>query len=117
MKGILKKVELKEFKTEDGRKFKKVIFVCDCIDDKNEVRTLKGSYSEDFAKKYFAYCNVKTKDLIGKTVGVVCAKKTFESEDGETRIYNYIKFLNVLDEEGKEIIMPKDGEDNSDLNF
>ena len=116
MKGILKKVELKEFKAQSGAKFKKLCFVCDVIDDKKEVKTLKGDFSEDFARKYFKYCNVKTKDLIGKEVECVIAKKSFES-DGETKTFNYIKFMNVLNEDGKAIIMPKDEDGNSELDF
>ena len=71
MKATLKKIELKELKTKDGKKFNKVEFTCDVkIDDKGTIKTLKGNYSEDYAKHYFKYCGVLTKDLMGKEVDV-----------------------------------------------
>ena len=117
MKGKLKKIELKEFKTKDGKKtFKKVEFTCDVfIDDKGIIKTLKGSYSEDFARRYFAFCGVKSKDLIGKDVECVISKRAYENDKGEERAVNFIRFLNVLDHEGNPIIMPKD--DIEDLDF
>lgn len=116
MKGILKKIELKEYTTKDNKKkFKKVEFTCDVkIDEKGNIKTLKGSYGEEFARKYFEYCNVKTKDLIGKEVECVTSKKSFE-KDGETKIVTYIKFLNVLDKDGNVIIMPKDSQQELDF--
>lgn len=117
MKGILKRIELKEYATKDNKKkFKKVEFVCDVkIDDKGNIKTLKGSYGEEFARKYFEYCNVKTKDLIGKEVECVTAKRTYTNSDGETKIVTYIKFLNVLDKDGNIIIMPKDTQQELDF--
>lgn len=117
MKGTLKKIELKEYNTKDNkRSFKKVEFVCDVqINDNGTIKTLKGSYSEDFARKYFAYCNVKTKDLIGQTVNCVISKKAYENDKGEERIINFIRFLNVLDKNGNPIIMPKDGQETLDF--
>ena len=116
MKGILREVKLIECKNEAGAKFKLFEFKADVkINDKGDVKTLKGSYGEEFAKKYFTYCGVKTKDLIGKEVEVVVAKRSYE-KDGETRVVNYIKYLNVLDSEGKPIYLPKDDEE-SELDF
>lgn len=117
MKGKLKKIELKEFKTKDGKKtFKKVEFTCDVfIDDKGTIKTLKGSYSEDFARKYFAYCGIKTKDLIGKEVECIVSKRAYENDKGEERVVNFIRFLNVLDADGNEIIMPKENADDLDF--
>jgi hypothetical protein len=63
MKGILREVKLIECKNEAGAKFKLVEFKADVkINDRGDVKTLKGSYGEEFAKKYFTYCGVKTKD-------------------------------------------------------
>lgn len=117
MKGILKKIELKELKTKDGKKFNKVEFTVDVVTDekKGYITTLKGNYSEDFAKKYFKYCGVKTKDLIGKEVNVILAKREYENDKGEKRTQTFIRFLNVLDAEGKTIVMPK--EDSKELDF
>ena len=108
MKAILKKIELKELKTKDGKKFNKVEFTCDVkMNDKGEIKTYKGSYGEQYARDYFAYCGVKTKDVVGKEVDVTLAKREFES-NGETHTINYIKFLNVLNEEGQPILMKKE---------
>ena len=117
MKGTLKKIELKEDTTKDNKRaFKKVEFTCDVeIDNKGNIKTLKGSYSEDFARKYFAYCGVKTKDLIGKQVDCILSKRAYENDKGEERIVNFIRFLNVLDKEGNPIIMPKDNQQDIDF--
>ena len=117
MKGKLKKIELKTFKTKDGKKsFNKVEFTCDVtIDDKGTIKTLKGSYSEDFARKYFAYCGIKTKDLIGKEVECIVSKRAYENDKGEERVVNFIRFLNVLDADGNAIIMPKENADDLDF--
>lgn len=116
MLGKLRKIEKKEFKTKENKKFTKILFECDLkINDKGDIKTLRGSYSEDFAKKYFAYCNVKTKDLIGKEVECITAKRTYINADGVERTINYIKFMNVLDSEGKPIIMHND--DSEELDF
>ena len=116
MKAILREVKLVECKNSTGAKFRLVEFKADVkINDKGDIKTLKGSYGEEFAKKYFTYCGVKTKDLIGKEVEVVVAKRSYE-RDGETRVVSYIKYLNVLDKEGNPIYLPKDNED-SELDF
>lgn len=116
MKGTLKKIELREFTTKDKRNFKKVEFTCDVnIDEKGTIKTLKGSYSEDYAKKYFAYCGVKTKDLIGQQVDCVISKRAYENDKGEQRIINFIRFLNVLDKEGNPILMPKESQEDLDF--
>lgn len=115
MKAILKSIKRKEYKTSKGTKFTKVEFTCDVkMNDEGDVKTLKGSYGEEFARKYFTHCGVLTKDLVGKEVEVTVAKKSFESE-GEMRTYNYIKYINVLDKEGKPIYLPKeDGNEGLD---
>lgn len=116
MKGILREVKLIECKNEAGAKFKLFEFKADVkINDKGDVKTLRGSYGEEFAKKYFTYCGVKTKDLIGKEVECVLAKRSYE-KDGESRVVNYIKYLNVLDENGKAIYLPKE-DTNTEIDF
>lgn len=116
MKATLKKIELKELKTKDGKKFNKVEFTCDVkIDDKGTIKTLKGNYSEDYAKRYFKYCGVLTKDLIGKEVDVILAKRVYSNDKGEERTITFIRFLNVLDAEGNAIIMPKESQKELDF--
>ena len=81
MKAILREVKLVECKNSTGAKFRLVEFKADVkINDKGDVKTLKGSYGEEFAKKYFTYCGVKTKDLIGKEVECVLAKRSYEKD-------------------------------------
>lgn len=113
MKGILKSIKRVEYKTAKGTKFSKVEFTCDVkMNEQGEVKTLKGSYGEEFARKYFTHCGILTKDLIGKEVEVTVAKKSFEAE-GEMRTFNYIKYLNVLDAEGKAIYLPKEDKEDA----
>ena len=116
MRGIVKKFELRTCETKDKKnKFRLLEFVVDVkINDKGDIKTLKGSYGEEYARKYLGYCGVKTKDLIGKEVEVSLAKREYEKE-GERRTINYIKYMNVLDENGKAIYMPKDDEEGVDF--
>ena len=112
MKGILRKIEKKEFKTREGKKFAKIEFTCDVIvDDKGTIKTRRGSYSEEFARKYFKFCGVETKDVIGQDVECVLAKRAYTDGEGNERIVEFIRFLNLLDKDGKAIVMPK--EENS----
>jgi hypothetical protein len=113
MKGILKSIKRKEYKTAKGTKFSKVEFTCDVkMNEEGDVKTLKGSYGEEFARKYFTHCGILTKDLVGKEVEVTVAKKSFESE-GEMKTYQYIKYLNVLDKDGKAIYLPKENKEDT----
>lgn len=113
MKATITKIMKKECTTTDGKKFSVIDIKCDVvINDKGDVRSLTSSMSMDYAKKYFNYCNVTSKQAIGMTVSVVAAKKVFKTKDDEERTYNYIKFLNFLDSEGNPIIMPKDNDEN-----
>lgn len=116
MLGKVKKIELKEFKTKEGKKFKKLEITCDVtIDDKGSIKTLKCAYSEEFARKYLAYCETTTKDLIGQQVECVVAKRKYENDKGEEKVVSFIRFVNILDEDGNAIIMPKD--DAQSLDF
>ena len=117
MKGILKRVEVKEYTTrkETGAKtFKKFEFVCDVEMSDHTIKTLKGSYGLDFAQRYFEYCGVKTKDLIGKEVECILAKRAFENEKGEKRTISFIRYINVLDKDNKPIIM---SDKKQEINF
>ena len=113
MKGTLKTIKRVECKTSKGTKFNKIEFECDVVmNDKGDVRTFRGSYGEEFARKYFTFCGVKTADLIGKQVECKLAKKEYEY-NGERRVSTYIKYLNVLDAEGKAIYLPKENKDEA----
>lgn len=116
MKGTLKKIYAKEFTSkEKGNKFKKIILECECEKENGDIANYKGSMSEDYAKRYFQYCKLTTKDAIGAKVEVVLGKRKFVAEN-EERTYTYIKFINFLDNDGKPIIMKKEDE-TTDLGF
>lgn len=112
MRGILKSIKRNEYKTAKGTKFSKVEFTCDVkVNEKGEIKTLKGSYGEEFARKYFTHCGVLTKDLIGKEVEVTVVKRSYE-KDGEMRTYQYIKYLNVIGADGNPIYLPKENKED-----
>lgn len=112
MKGIVKKIELKECQTKDKKnKFRVLEFTCDVtLNDKGEIKTLRGSWGEEYAKKYLAYLGMKSKELIGKEVDCTIAKRQYEKE-GETRTINFIKYMNLIDKDGNPIYLPKEEED------
>jgi hypothetical protein len=97
MKAVLKSIE-KGVSRFDG-KTPIVEFTCEVEKKDGSKEIVSGSYSEKYARDYFAYCNVKTKDLVGKEVEV--------SLD--------IHYMNVLDSDGKPIRMPKKA--NNELDF
>ena len=109
MIGIIKKFELKQFEKNDGKKFKKLVATIDIkLNERGDIKTVKGSLSEDYARKYFKYCGVTTKDLVGQNVDVTLAKRAYTDDEGNERQVTYAKFINVLNDEGHAIIMPKD---------
>lgn len=122
MKGILKRIERKEFIKQDKKtKFEKIEFTVDVIYGDNKVRTLQGSYSVDFARRYFTYTATitgkKMQDHIGDEVEVVTEKRSYDrKDDGGKGVYEYIKFVNVLDADGKAIRLPNnDDKENFDF--
>ena len=126
MKGIFRKVEKKTFDIKNGKnkgqKFDKIEFTVDCIDAKGRVETLQGSYSMDFAKKYFAHVATihegkKMADFLGQEVEVVTEKKSYEKADKTTGVYKYIKYMNILDAEGKAIKLPFETTDANSFDF
>jgi len=127
MKGIFRKVEKKDFEIKKGdkkgQKFSKIEFTVDCIDAKGRVETLQGSYSMDFAKKYFAHVATihegkKMADFLGQEVEVVTEKKSYEKKDNAgTGVYKYVKYMNILDAEGKAIKLPFDNVDANSFDF
>lgn len=116
MRGKVIEVRKKDYKTKDGRTFTKIIIGCNVkINDKGTIKTLKASFSEQFAHDYFTYCNVKNnQELIGREVECTLEKKCWLNDDGVEKTGTYIKFLNLLDDKGNIIIMPKE---NSSFDF
>jgi len=128
MKAILKKVEIIDCvvkkdseKAKKGQKFKKLEFTCDVMYDKNQVRTLTGSYSMDFAKAYSAEVLLKTGkkivDHIGQEVDVVVSKRAYDKDDGTKGVFSFVQFLNILDSEGNPIKMPKKDENGNTVDL
>lgn len=120
MKGKIKKIEKKTFEVKKGQnkgnKFAKILITCDVKNDKGEVSTLRADLSEEYAKKYFAFCNKTTAGVIGEEVSVTLARRSYTNEDGEERTIRFIKYLNFLNADGEAIIMPKE-DDNETLDF
>ena len=115
MKATVKNFKIRKVDTKDGKQFEMLDYTCDVqINDKGEIKTLKGSMSTEYARKYFAYCGVKTTELINKTVDVVVSKRKYENANGEERTTTFIKYLNVLNTDGSPIVMPKD---SNPINF
>lgn len=107
--SVEKNVEVKK----DGVKYKKgdlVNFVrvkVECVNDNGEVKIYKGTIGFDYFKDYLQYCGVKSKELMGKEVNVVTKRVRYTDPVTKEYIYsNEVKFLNVLNEEGKPILMP-----------
>lgn len=120
MEAVLKKVALNTYEIKKGdnkgKKFKKLDFTVDVLVDatKGEIKTRTGSMSEDYAKRYFKYCGTTTKETIGKTVDVILSKRQYE-KDNEKRTFEFVKFMNLLDDAGEPIIMRK--EEAQDIGF
>lgn len=80
---------------------------------KREIKTYDGSMSVEYARKYFAYCNLTSKDAIGKPVEVTLRSRKFTAQDGVERTFTEVKYLNFLDESGDPIRLPKDDTENA----
>lgn len=115
MKAIVRKIELKEYRTKEGRSFNKCNIICDVPKEKGEIKTLKASYNVDYIKKYLQYCNTTTKALLNQNVEVTLSKGSYTSKEGVLKTYEFIKYLNVLDENGKAIIMPSNKKQELDF--
>ena len=116
MKAVLKKIAKRDCKTKKGTKFSVIDYTCDVEYSSGEVKTLRGSMSIDYAKKYFDYCRVSSKDAINKDVEVVVAKRKYTDSNENERTINFIKYMNFIDENGNKIIMKSD-EKEEDLDF
>lgn len=92
-----------------GKKFTRYIVTCDVVNQQKDVKRLKWDTSDTYMLKYLNYCGIKSiKDIIGEEVSVVVARRMYEDEEGVEKTYTYIKFLNLIDENGEIVIMPKD---------
>lgn len=106
--GTIIAVEAVERKTKEDKKFTQVLITVDTI-HKEEVKTLKATMSLEYAKKYFGHCKVKSRDLVGQDCKVSIFTKSFKPEDKDEAIkFNAIRYLNLIDDEGKSILLPKE---------
>ena len=112
MKAIIRKVELKNCTDRDGRKFDQIQITCDVFVDEKNVRTRRASMSVDYAKKYFAHCGLSSADLPGMVCNVTLRKRAYTNKDGDERVIEEIRYLNMLDDDGEPIIMRKEPEAN-----
>lgn len=103
MRAILKSINYDYRKDKDGNRERIVVFKCD-FKDGETTKSLWGRYSEKFARDYFGYCGITTKELVGKEVD--CIVGTYTDKEGKEK--EFIKFLNVLDKNDKPIVMPKE---------
>lgn len=109
MKAIIKKISQKNIKTQTGKQFSKFVIEADVtVNDNGEIRTYRSEMNMDYAKKYFTFCGVASKDLVGKRCEVTLRKRGYTTADGQERTVTEIKYLNLLDADGKAIIMPSD---------
>lgn len=118
MKATIKKIAQKNIKTQTGKQFTKFVIECDVqVNDKGEIRTYRSEMSMDYAKRYFNFCGVSSKDLIGKECEVTLRKRAYTANDGTPRTITEIKYLNLLNDEGCPIIMPSEGDAKADFGF
>lgn len=108
-KGLLRNVHKIVITPKEGPKFEKLEFEVDVFIDEKNVKNMTGSYSLTFAQRYFDYARTitgkKSTDYIGEIVELETAKRRYTEDDGTIKVVNYIKFINVLDEEGNPIIL------------
>ena len=116
MKAVLKKIAKRDCKTKKGTKFSVIDYTCDVEYSNGEVKTLRGSMSIDYAKKYFEFCNETSKSAINKDVEVVVAKRKYTDSNENERTVNYVKYMNFIDENGNKIIMKSDTSEE-DIDF
>lgn len=108
MKAIIRQVSMKQVQCKDGRKFDKVAIRCDVVKEENRVFSRTAEMSVDYAKKYFTHCGLSSADLPGMECEVTLQKRMFKDANGVDRVIESIKYLNMLDEEGKPIILRKE---------
>lgn len=110
MKARINNLSMKEIKTASGKSFKKVVIDASVVmNEKGEVRKLTCELSPEFFAKYFRdICGVKnSKDLIGKPCEAVVSSRLYTDKNGDLRDWTFIKYINLLDSDGKPIIPQK----------
>lgn len=108
MRATIKKIYKKTVKTPNVT-FDRICIDCDVVvNDKNEVKTYRSEMTPDYAKKYFNYCGLSSTAAIGRPCEVTLRKRQYINAAGEERTYTEIKYLNILGEDGKPIIMRKE---------
>lgn len=119
MKAIIRNVSKKTISTRTGTKFDKIVILCDVVNDKTkEVKQYKSEMSVDYAKRYFKFCGLSSKDLPGKECDATLRRRQFTTKEGNEAYVTEIKYLNVLDEHGEPIIMRNKEETTAeDLGF
>lgn len=115
MRATIVGYALKTRTTHDGKKFKVLEIRCECKNQYDDVTSYRGTFSVDYMKKYFDYCGRTTDETIGCPCEISIAKREFETDEGEIRRYTCIRFFNLVDADGKPIIMKKS--DNEDVDF
>lgn len=102
MRAILKVIK-PGFSMINGNKKPLAVFKCE-YEEGGKTISVWGAYSESYARDYFKYCGVLTKDLVGKEVEIILG--SYKDKEGKEK--PKIKFLNVLDKNDKPIVMPKE---------
>lgn len=110
MKAIIRQVSMKTVNCKDGRTFNKIAIRCDVVKEEDKVFSRTAEMSVDYAKKYFAHCGLSSSDLPGKVCDVTLQKRMFKDANGNDRVIESIKYLNMLDEDGKPIILRKEAD-------
>lgn len=122
MKGILAKVEFKQYEAHRGanagKKFKLCVLWVDVVDaESGEVRCYRGSMNVEFAKKYFAHCGYTSVTAIGKPCDVQLRTREYVDADGETHRVRDIKWFNFVDADGKKLIYKEADDEPQNLPF
>lgn len=120
MKAIIKSLKLNQYEAKKGdnkgKKFKKFDFVAQVTTDESKgyVKDIKGSFSEDYGRRYFKFCGFKTvSEVIGKPCEVTTQKRRWSDSDGNERTVNEVRYLHLLDENGRPIYLKEDNDDDN----
>lgn len=121
MKAIIKSLELKQYEVKNGenkgKKFKKFVFVVEVTTDevKNIIKDMKGSMSEEYGRKYFKEaCGLTTtSQAIGKECEVITQKRKWKDRYGDLRIVTEVRYMHILDDDGKPIYLMNDENDDT----
>ena len=70
----------------------------------------------DQLKKYFESAGVSSKDAIGREVYITFGSRPYVGRDGREKIADEVRFINLIDEKGKPIMMTK-SDDEADCPF